>query len=167
MASTYRIERWSKGDVWTTKKTGLTLAEAERLVALAKLDWRGYLWTLRIVEETPAPTAHAAEVAAGIALDARVTRAAVQGADWTWTPQGDGSFIVETKPGNAYCCSPTFCTCPDHEFRGSKTGVPCKHTIALLTKNLIEGREPEAPLYPMSPADLARPVRFDREAVAA
>lgn len=53
---TYRIVR-SEGRIGQERdrvlKSGMTLAEAQRFLGIARSDWRAYLWVLRVEEETP------------------------------------------------------------------------------------------------------------------
>ena len=67
--------------------------------------------------------------AAGQALEARVTRAAQQAGEMAFT-QTESGWIVETK-GGCYRTGEGYCSCGDWTYRGSRTGIPCKHQSAL------------------------------------
>ncbi len=61
--------------------------------------------------------------------EARRSRAESAEFEFTDSPAG----VICTNRGNdkVYVVATTTCTCPDWTYRGSKTGQPCKHSVAL------------------------------------
>lgn len=75
--------------------------------------------------------------AAGQALEARVTRAARESGEMTFT-QTESGWSVETK-GGCYRVGDGYCSCADWTYRGSRTGLPCKHQMALGVLKIEKG----------------------------
>lgn len=68
--------------------------------------------------------------AAGQALEQRVTRAARESGEMSWT-KTSGGWAVQTPSGGLYLVSATSCSCPDHQYRCAGRSLRCKHQISL------------------------------------
>ena len=63
---------------------------------------------------------------------ARAARAAVEIGEYTWKlNESETAYEVTTTAGKSYEVAGACCTCADWTYRGSKTGIPCKHMIAM------------------------------------
>lgn len=78
---------------------------------------------------------------AGRLTEERVTRAVREGGEYTWTRRGS-VWECETAKGTSYTVCDGGCSCEDWKWRGSKTGIPCKHIIARNRKLLELGELP-------------------------
>jgi hypothetical protein len=162
VASTYRIERWSKGtdgaDVWTPIKSNLTRERAEYLVAQAKVDLRTGLWRLRVVAETPAPAATPERKRRpfdGIAQDQRISRAIAQAGDYEFRPLDPGTWVCDGPRGSFLVTETGGCSCEDAQYVTEPAGGRCKHAIMLGHKLIEAGLSlvDEVP-GPLSPRDV-------------
>jgi len=181
MGRTYRIERAERvrtgkdargtvlwEDKWAGIKSGLSLERAEELLRIAKTDTRGCLWTLRIVEETPAPQpAPTPKVRKprrpfdAIDQERRVAAAIVQAGDYHFSPLNPGEWICDGPRGSFLVTEEGGCSCEDATYTTGPVGARCKHAV-MLGHRLIEmgAAMMGEPVYPAGPADLSQPVRF-------
>jgi predicted nucleic acid-binding Zn finger protein len=74
----------------------------------------------------------------GQAQEQRVTRAARESGEMRFTRQGAG-WVVETASGGCYLVGDGYCGCADWKYRGSRSGVLCKHQIALGQMKIEKG----------------------------
>ena len=60
----------------------------------------------------------------------RAERARIQGRQFLWFHQPDGSSVCLSPSGNTYRVTDSTCTCPDQQFRRDSHACPCKHIRA-------------------------------------
>jgi hypothetical protein len=192
-AVTYRliVSDTHRTKVW---KTGLTLQQAEKLKDQAAWDPRTWFLIVTIEQEAlaepagavsatrsaatgppaPAPTATAKPARKPCrpfdALDQerRIAAAIIQAGDYTFTAHDPGTWICDGPRGSFLVTEDGECSCEDAAYTTGPVNGRCKHAI-LLGHRLIEmgAGMTGTPLYPLSPADLAKPARITREVACA
>jgi predicted nucleic acid-binding Zn finger protein len=72
--------------------------------------------------------------------DARLLRAYLEGGSYLFVADESARFFwCQSASGEVYEVTSRSCTCPDHTYRGSRFGIPCKHILAL-TEGISEPR---------------------------
>jgi hypothetical protein len=66
-------------------------------------------------------------------VDSRRERAAAQaeGYEIVQEPEARFFYVLSVKSGEVYEATERSCNCPDYTYRGSRTGIPCKHQLML------------------------------------
>ena len=171
---TYRVIASDTRREVVANKHPLTLEQAQALKERLRWDM-AYCYLICRVEECPAqeepaetpapapakPTRKPRRPFDALDQERRIAAAIVQAGDYDFTPHADpGSWICDGPRGSFLVTEEGGCSCEDATYTTGPAGARCKHAV-MLGHRLIEmgAGMTGAPLYPLSPADLARPVR--------